>query len=45
MSVFNFHVKPQSGGRTIDRIAYVPGTFINAELDKATRNNETQFGW
>ena len=40
MSVFNCHVNraPMSG--RIDRIAYRPGKFINAELDKASEDNE-----
>lgn len=40
MSVFNVHVNriPETG--TIRRIAYHPGTFVNASLDKASKENE-----
>lgn len=40
MSVFDCHVNraPMSG--RITRIAYKPGTFINADLDKASEDNE-----
>jgi len=42
MSVFDVHINraPVSGGVT--RIAYVPGKFINADLDKASEDNERQ---
>jgi len=36
MSVFNCHVNRSPVAGRIDRIAYRPGTFINAELDKAS---------
>ena len=40
MNVFNCHVNrlPMSG--QITRIAYTPGKFLNAELDKASEHNE-----
>src|SRR3954452_3635823 len=40
MSVFNCHVNRSPVAGKIDRIAYRPGTFINAELDKASEDNE-----
>ena len=40
MSVFNCHVNRSPVAGRIDRIAYRPGAFINAELDKASEDNE-----
>src|SRR5258708_40134622 len=40
MSVFNCHVNRSSVAGRIDRIADRPGIFINAELDKASEDNE-----
>src|SRR5438045_8455834 len=40
MSVFNCHVNRRPVAGRIDRIAYRPGIFINAELDKASEDNE-----
>src|SRR5437764_3799022 len=40
MSVLNCHVNRSPVSGRIDRIAYRPGTFINAELDKASEDNE-----
>ena len=40
MSVFNCHVNRSPVAGRIDRIAYRPGNFINAELDKASEDNE-----
>jgi phosphatidylserine decarboxylase len=40
MSVFNCHVNRSPVAGRIERIAYRPGTFINAELDKASEDNE-----
>jgi phosphatidylserine decarboxylase len=40
MSVFNCHVNRSPATGRIERIAYRPGTFINAELDKASEDNE-----
>jgi phosphatidylserine decarboxylase len=42
MSVFDVHINraPMSG--RIQRIAYVPGKFVNADLDKASEDNERQ---
>ena len=40
MNVFNCHVNRSPVAGRIDRIAYRPGAFINAELDKASDDNE-----
>ena len=40
MSVFNCHVNRAPATGRVDRIAYRPGKFINAELDKASEDNE-----
>ena len=40
MSVFNCHVNRSPATGRVDRIAYRAGKFINAELDKASEDNE-----
>jgi len=40
MDVFNCHVNRAPIGGTITRIAYTPGKFLNASLDKASVDNE-----
>ncbi len=40
MSVFNCHVNRAPIGGTISQIAYRPGKFFNASLDKASADNE-----
>jgi len=40
MSVFNCHVNRSPVAGRIERIVYRPGVFINAELDKASEDNE-----
>ena len=40
MSVFDCHVNRSPASGRIERIAYHAGAFINAELDKASENNE-----
>lgn len=40
MSVFNCHVNRAPVGGRIEKIVYTPGKFINAELDKASEDNE-----
>ena len=40
MSVFNCHVNRAPVAGKIERIAYRPGAFLNAELDKASEDNE-----
>lgn len=42
MSVFDVHINRSPISGTIKRIAYVPGKFINADLDKASEDNERQ---
>ncbi|MCP9626241.1 phosphatidylserine decarboxylase [Rhodopseudomonas palustris] len=40
MSVFNCHVNRSPVAGRVERIIYSPGKFINAELDKASEDNE-----
>jgi phosphatidylserine decarboxylase len=40
MSVFDCHVNRAPIGGRVERIAYTPGKFINADLDKASEDNE-----
>ena len=40
MSVFNCHVNRSPVAGRVERIVYRPGKFINAELDKASEDNE-----
>jgi phosphatidylserine decarboxylase len=40
MSVFNCHVNRAPVGGKIEKIVYTPGKFINADLDKASEDNE-----
>ncbi len=40
MNVFNCHVNRMPVSGTIRKIAYSPGKFVNAELDKASTENE-----
>ena len=40
MSVFNCHVNRSPVAGRVDRIAYRPGKFVNADLDKASEDNE-----
>jgi phosphatidylserine decarboxylase len=40
MSVFNCHVNRAPVAGRIERIVYRPGAFINADLDKASEDNE-----
>ena len=42
MNVFDVHVNRSPIDGSISRIAYVPGLFINADLDKASLDNERQ---
>ncbi len=42
MNVFDVHVNRSPVDARIRRIAYMPGKFINAELDKASEDNERQ---
>ena len=42
MSVFDVHINRAPVGGTISRLAYIPGKFLNADLDKASEENERQ---
>jgi phosphatidylserine decarboxylase len=42
MSVFDVHVNRSPADARILRLAYVPGLFVNADLDKASTDNERQ---
>ncbi|GEO01335.1 phosphatidylserine decarboxylase proenzyme [Novosphingobium sediminis] len=42
MSVFDVHVNRTPIGGTIRRVVYIPGKFLNADLDKASEENERQ---
>jgi phosphatidylserine decarboxylase len=42
MSVFDVHINRTPVAGVIRRIAYVPGKFLNADLDKASEDNERQ---
>jgi phosphatidylserine decarboxylase len=42
MNVFDVHVNRSPVDGKITRIAYVPGKFLNAELDKSSADNERQ---
>ncbi len=42
MSVFDVHINRTPVGGTVRRVVYIPGRFINAELDKASEENERQ---
>jgi phosphatidylserine decarboxylase len=42
MNVFNVHVNRIPADGRIARLAYVPGKFVNASLDKASEHNERQ---
>lgn len=43
MSVFDVHVNRSPITGTISRVVYVPGKFLNADLDKASEDNERQY--
>jgi phosphatidylserine decarboxylase len=42
MNVFDVHVNRSPIEAKIAKITYIPGTFLNAELDKASEDNERQ---
>jgi phosphatidylserine decarboxylase len=42
MSVFDVHINRSPIAGAVRRIAYVPGKFLNADLDKASEDNERQ---
>ena len=43
MSVFDVHINRSPIAGRVKRIAYVPGKFVNADLDKASEDNERQY--
>ncbi len=42
MSVFDVHINRAPIAGTVRRIVYIPGRFMNADLDKASEENERQ---
>ena len=42
MSVFDVHINRAPIGGTVRRLVYIPGRFLNADLDKASEENERQ---
>jgi len=42
MSVFDVHINRAPVGGTVRRLIYIPGKFLNADLDKASDENERQ---
>jgi phosphatidylserine decarboxylase len=42
MSVFDVHINRAPVGGTVRRVVYLPGKFLNADLDKASEENERQ---
>ena len=42
MSVFDVHINRSPVGGTVRRVVYIPGKFMNADLDKASEENERQ---
>lgn len=42
MSVFDVHINRSPVSGTVKRIVYIPGAFMNADLDKASEENERQ---
>ncbi|RVU02350.1 phosphatidylserine decarboxylase [Novosphingobium umbonatum] len=42
MSVFDVHINRAPIAGTVTRVVYIPGKFMNADLDKASEENERQ---
>ena len=42
MSVFDVHINRAPIAGTVSRVVYIPGKFMNADLDKASEENERQ---
>ncbi len=42
MSVFDVHINRAPIGGAVRRVIYIPGKFVNADLDKASEENERQ---
>ncbi len=43
MNVFDVHINRTPISGTVSRVTYVPGKFLNADLDKASDDNERQY--
>ncbi len=43
MSVFDVHINRAAVGGVVRHVAYVPGKFLNADLDKASEENERNY--
>jgi len=43
MSVFDVHINRAPIGGIVRRLVYIPGKFLNADLDKASEENERQY--
>jgi phosphatidylserine decarboxylase len=42
MSVFDVHINRSPIAGRVAKVAYIPGKFVNADLDKASEDNERQ---
>ena len=42
MSVFDVHINRSPIAGRVRKVAYIPGKFLNADLDKASEDNERQ---
>jgi phosphatidylserine decarboxylase len=42
MSVFDVHINRSPVSGIVRRMVYIPGAFVNADLDKASEDNERQ---
>ena len=42
MSVFDVHINRTAAAGTLRKLVYIPGKFLNADLDKASEENERQ---
>jgi phosphatidylserine decarboxylase len=42
MSVFDVHINRSPVSGRVSKVAYIPGKFVNADLDKASEDNERQ---
>ena len=42
MSVFDVHINRSPVAGRVAKVAYIPGKFVNADLDKASEDNERQ---
>lgn len=42
ISIFDVHINRAPVGGTVSRVVYIPGQFLNADVDKASDDNERQ---